>query len=427
MTASDFETLRRTVLDWIEADRERLVAFLSDFTATPSPNPPGDTTAATAFLMRHLQNEGLPADVLCAKPHLPNIVGSFAGDRPGRHLVLNGHIDVFPAGDPAAWSRAPWSGAVEGGRIHGRGVVDMKCGTSASVWAYGYMYRLREHLAGRLTLTCVSDEETGGTWGARWLLETYPDQVRGDCMLNAEPSVPTLLRYGEKGTLRLVVGVETPGAHAAYTHKSANAIEIATRIITELYGLAGQTVDPDALPLPPGAAETIDAALGAGAAAILNRTTVSVGVIEGGLKINVLPGSCRFEVDLRLPPGMTHPMLLSQVEAILARHPEARLTPVWTHSCEPTRSDPDHEMVGILQRTVGGLGRPVPVPSISLGATDCKHWRQAGTPSYVYGCKPDGMAQADESVEIEEYLHIVRTHSLACLAYLWPGAETGTE
>ncbi|MBK5928648.1 M20/M25/M40 family metallo-hydrolase [Rhodobaculum claviforme] len=420
MPSASFDELRETVLCWIEEDRERLIAFLSAFTAIPTPNPPGDTVLAAGFLLDHLHAHGLPGEILAAKPHLPNIVGAFDGAAPGRHLVLNGHIDVFPAGDAALWSRDPWSGDIADGRVHGRGVVDMKCGTTASVWAYGYMHRLREHLAGRLTLTCVSDEETGGTWGARWLLETFPDRVRGDCMLNGEPSVPTLVRYGEKGTLRVHIDVDTPGAHAAYVHKSANAIEIATRIITELYSLAGQITDPDAVPLPPGAAEAIDAGLGAGASAILNRTTVSVGVIQGGVKINVLPGTCRFEVDLRLPPAMTHAFLLAQVEEIMARHPQARLTPIWTHSCEPTRSDPGHEMVGIVQRTVEGLGRPVPVPSVSLGATDCKHWRQAGTPSYVYGCSPEGMGAADEAVDIDEFLHIVRTHALSCLAYLMP-------
>ena len=78
----------------------------------------------------------------------------------------------------------------------------MKCGTSASIWTYIYLHRLREELGGRLTLTCVSDEETGGTWGAKWLVENFPEEFRGDCMLNGEPSVPTMLRFGEKGTLR---------------------------------------------------------------------------------------------------------------------------------------------------------------------------------------------------------------------------------
>ena len=72
----------------------------------------------------------------------------------------------------------------------------------------------------------------------------------------------------------------------------------------------------------------------------------------------------------------------------------------------------------ILKTTVTGLGLPEPAAAVSLGATDSKHWRQYGVPAYVYGCRPTNMAKADEQVEIEEYLHIVRTHVLAAAAYL---------
>jgi succinyl-diaminopimelate desuccinylase len=296
----------------------------------------------------------------------------------------------------------------------------MKCGTSASVWTYIYLHRLRDRFAGRLTLTCVSDEETGGTWGAKWLIENFGNEFRGDCMLNGEPSVPSMVRFGEKGTLRIIVEIDTPGAHAAYTHASPNAIRIAAELIGGLYELEKLPVEQDdaicrAIEAGFGA---IDAGIGVGASTILNRVTVSVGVIQGGVKINMLPGHCRLEVDIRLPIGMTHAFMLGHVERIISRHPQARLIPVWTHSCEPTVSAPDHEMVGILKRTVAGLGLPEPAAAVSLGATDCKHWRQNGVPSYVYGCRPTNMAKPDEYVEVEEFLHVLRTHALAAAAYL---------
>lgn len=419
---ADFQSLQQRVLDWIEADREQLVRFLADFVAVPTPNPDGDTRAGADFIVKHLEAAGVPCEIRTGKEPMPNVVGSFGNGAPGRHLVLNGHIDVFPAGDPAQWSRDPWSGAIADGKVHGRGVVDMKCGTAASIWTYIYLNRLKAELGGRLTLTCVSDEETGGTWGAKWLLEQFPDEFTGDCMLNAEPSIPSMVRFGEKGTLRLHIDVETPGAHAAYTHLSDNAIRIANHIIGDLYKLEGQrsgTAKAISERLER-AAPVIDRDLGQGASQIVDRTTVCIGVINGGVKINVMPGQCHFEVDIRLPVGMRHADMLAQVEAIVARYPQARLTPVWTHSCEPTHSDPDHEMVGLIKAAVSRLGRPEPVESVSLGATDCKHWRQAGTPAYVYGCTPNGMAQPDEWVDIEEYLHIVRTHALASLAYLRP-------
>ena len=94
------------------------------------------------------------------------------------------------------------------------------------------------------------------------------------------------------------------------------------------------------------------------------------------------------------------------------------MTPVWTHSSEPSVCDPEHAMVGILKRTVRELGREEPVAAVSLGATDAKHWRHRGVPAYIYGCTPNNMAKADEWVDIEEYLHVVRVHALAAADYL---------
>lgn len=413
--------LRDTLLATIEREKDAIVRFLSEFVKIPCPNPPGDTVKAAAFLHDSIAKAGPPIGYRTAKPDWPNVVGSFTGGAgAGRHLVLNGHIDVFPAGPAEQWSRDPWSGAIEGGKVHGRGVVDMKCGTSASVWTYLLLHRHRDKLKGRLTLTCVSDEETGGTWGAKWLVDSFGDEFKGDCMLNSEPSTPGTIRFGEKGTLRLIFTIATPGAHAAYTHLSKNAIRIATELIGDLTELEALDVSqPEAVraAIERSKAE-MDRALGAGAGGIINQVTVSPGVIQGGIKINMLPGDCRIEVDIRLPVGLTHQALMGEIERILTRYPEAKVAPVWTHSAEPTHCDPAHEMVGILQRTVTGLGKREPVPSVSLGATDCKHWRRAGVPAYVYGCTPNNMAKPDEWVAIEEYLHVVRTHVLAAAEYL---------
>lgn len=411
---------RETLLNWIERDRELLVKFLSDFVAKPSPNPPGDTKEAAAFLHDSIKAAGAPIEYRTAKPDWPNVVGTFEGARKGSHLVLNGHIDVFPAGPASDWSRDPWSGAIADGKVHGRGVSDMKCGTAASIWTYIYLNRLKDKLSGKLTLTCVSDEETGGTWGAKWLIDEFADEFRGDCVLNGEPSTPGTVRFGEKGTLRVTFDIATPGAHAAYTHMSENAIRIGSELVRDLYTLENLPVpqSDDVRQAIENGRAAMDRAIGAGAGRILDRVTVSVGVMNGGVKINVMPGHCHLEVDIRLPIGMTHKAMLAEVEKITARYPQVKLTPVWTHSAEPSSCDPNHRMVAILQDTAESLGVGRPAAVVSLGATDCKHWRHRGVPAYVYGCSPNGMAKPDEWVSVDEYLHVVRSHVLAAATYL---------
>jgi succinyl-diaminopimelate desuccinylase len=413
---------RASILRWIEEDRNKLVDFLAQFVRIATPNPPGDTHQAAEFLLAELAAQGVAAELRSARREWPNLVASFSGSAPGPHLLLNGHIDVFPAGPRAAWSRDPWSGAIADGKVHGRGRVDMKCGTAASVWTYIYLHRLQARLGGRLTLTCVSDEETGGTWGAKWLIDTFPDAFLADCVLNGEPSTPGMLRFGEKGTLRIAFAVTTPGAHGAYTHASKNAIKLASDLIQDLHRLEqlpiAQPVEMQQL--LSASQSAMDRALGEGAGAILNRYTVSVGVIHGGIKVNMLPGECRLEVDFRLPVASTHAGLMTEIAAICARYPEVEMQPLWTHSAEPTASEPRHRMVQILRTTVHSLTGTEPVASVGLGATDMKHWRSRGVPAYVYGCRPTNMAKPDEWVAIEEYLHILRTHALAAAAYLSP-------
>ena len=84
----------------------------------------------------------------------------------------------------------------------------------------------------------------------------------------------------------------------------------------------------------------------------------------------------------------------------------------------PSVCDPNHAMVSIVRANAQALGRPAPAPIVSLGGTDARLWRQRGIPAFVHGPFPRGMAQADEHVEIEEYLHIVRMHVLSAFDYL---------
>jgi len=412
------DDVKRQLAKWIDEDRDTIIAFLCDFVRAKSPNPPGDTTLAAAHVSRFLEARGLPFRVIAPQPTMPNIVGTFEGRRPGRHLVLNGHIDVFPADETnERWTHGPWSGAIANGKIYGRGVADMKAGTSSSIFTYAYLYRVREHLKGRLTLTAVSDEETFGPWGARYLMEHHPE-VHGDCLLNGEPSSPLTIRFGEKGPLWLRFTTRTRGAHGAYTHLSPSATKISARLIVDLEELT--TLEPsvpiDIADALAGAAAAIDEAQGPGAKDIIQRVTVNIGVIQGGQKVNMVPGTCWFEADVRLPPGLGKDAVLAKVRQILARYPDTTMEEI--NFSAPSACDPNHEMVGILRANARALGRPDPAPIVSLGGTDARLWRQRGIPGLVHGPFPRGMAQADEHVEIEEYLHIVRMHVLSSFDYL---------
>lgn len=409
---------KRRLLAWLEAERGDVIALFKALLREPSPNPPGDTRStaevAKAFLTRH----GADFRIISPHPQMPNIVASFAAPAPGRHLVLNGHLDVFPVHDDhAGWCVDPWAGVEKDGRIYGRGACDMKAGTTASIVTYVLLSRLRETLKGRLTLTCVSDEETFGPWGARYLMEHHPE-VHGDCLLNGEPGGPESLRFGERGPLWVEFCVRAKGAHGAYVHATASATKIAFQLagaleaLTELEAQASGNLQR-AIDLGRG---TMDRMMGAGAGDLVNKVTLNIGLVKGGEKANMIPSHCTFTADFRLPVGMSHADLLPKITEIASRFEGVEWKVVGGD--EPSWCDPDHEMVRIIQDNVEAFGRPRPTPIVSLGGTDARLWRHRGVPAYVYGPYPHGMGSHDEHVDVEEFLHVVRTHVSSAYDYL---------
>jgi succinyl-diaminopimelate desuccinylase len=312
-------------------------------------------------------------------------------------------------------------GELVDGCIYGRGACDMKCGTTAAIFTFLYLRELRAELHGRLTLSAVSDEETFGPYGARYLSEHHPE-VFGDSCLSGEPSSPWTLRFGEKGPLWLEFTVRTKGAHGAYTHASKSATAIAAKIIGELEILEDIPA-PEAGNLAAAldeAAPAIDRAQGQGAAGITRRVTVNPGVVRGGLKVNMVASECTFEVDIRLPNGLDAPQILAEVDKIVASYPEASYRQILYNP--PSWCPPDTEMAQLVRANAKEITGIDPTPVISLGGTDTRLWRYKDIPAIVYGPSPTGMGSVDEHVTVEEFFHVVQCHVLSAYDYMsWPG------
>ena len=197
------EPEKRRLLERIDRDRELLIGFLQEFIRCPTPNPPGDTRIAARHVRKLLDAHDVAYRVIAPNETMPNIVASFGAGKPGRHLALNGHIDVFPVGSGEGWTRDPWGGEIVDGKIYGRGACDMKAGTTASLFTFLYLREMRDELHGQMTLSVVSDEETFGPWGARYLFE--------------QPAYPAL--RGEGQALAQVSGSDHGGARGLYAYE----------------------------------------------------------------------------------------------------------------------------------------------------------------------------------------------------------------
>lgn len=389
------------MLQALDAAKDDQIAFLQRFVRVPSPNPPGETAAAAAVITEFLTSRGIAFQLIEPQPGQPNVVSEFQGGKgPGSRVVLNGHIDVFPvAEDTSDWERDPWSGDIVGDQILGRGVVDMKSGTASLVIAYAYLYERRGLLKGSVSLCAVSDEETGGKWGTKYLIEQDRERWGGDVMLSTEPAGCKTIRFSEKGTLRMTCTLKTKGAHGAYLNLSKGAIRTATGFISEVIEAveAIQVEVPEELVkhvAKPEVRKLIDKTMGEGTSDIILRPTLNVGTITGGIKVNMIPDTCVFELDIRMPVGLLKEQVLQLIQSIIPKYSPATIDISVHHAASNpfSYSSPSHPMVSLLADNAARLTpnpdreRPLAIPS--MGATDCKHYRYAGVPAFVYGCSP---------------------------------------
>ena len=166
----------------------------------------------------------------------------------------------------------------------------------------------------------VSDEETLGPWGTRWVLDNYP-AYRGDAALIGEPShgagVAGTITLGGKGILWLRLTVKGEAYHGGLCD-GESAITRTGRIFPVLAGLHGMKGE-----IP---ADLADVVAAARTTRIRNRAldqvittvNVNVGTIHGGTKVNVVPSQATMEVDIRLPLGWTPERMEALVRERLA-------------------------------------------------------------------------------------------------------------
>ncbi|MDE6619685.1 MAG: M20/M25/M40 family metallo-hydrolase [Lachnospiraceae bacterium] len=417
------EQFQNQIEKWVEQDKERIISFFSRLVQCETSSDHGDTRSASALIKELLEQEGLSCREIKANEIMPNLISAINTGKPGRHLMFNGHLDVMPAGNEPGWTDSPWSGKIADGKVWGRGSSDMKAGAAAMLFAYIYLSRLRGQFPGKVSLTLVSDEETGYERGTGFLFEQMEREMLADCVLTGEPSGTNAISFSSKGYIQFTVKIQTRGAIAGYSNESRSAIEIAASVIQELKKL--ETIK---VTLPAVLSEMLmdnklrkqyEDRRGRGEAELLNRITVDVTTIKGGDLLSVIAPECTFTVAVVTPVGADPYLIYKKAQEMISHYSEAEL--VLEGISVADISDPDHEMVKILQDTVTGLGweKPEPVPDIAI--SDCRHWRYRGIPAFWYG--PDGSrcSAANEYVSIDELLHLVRTHTLAAVQYLVNG------
>jgi acetylornithine deacetylase len=218
----------------VDAQAPELIEFVQSLVRIPSVS--GSEQAAQRAMAAQYESLGLETDVFpstreeleshpafCddAIPFVDrlNVVGRWRGKGGGKSLILNGHMDVVPPGDPAKWTRDPWSGDIEGDRLYGRGACDMKSGLASATFAVRALQSLGVELRGDVLLQSVIGEETGGVGSLATIVRGY----QADACIIAEP-MGLRISPVQTGALTFRLTVHGRGAHACMKPHGVNAI-----------------------------------------------------------------------------------------------------------------------------------------------------------------------------------------------------------
>ena len=410
--------LKPRLIDELRKRQAELFELCSRLIQIPSENPPGETTKLASFIRDHLESRRIPVEWHEPMAGRPNLVATIGSGSP--NLVLSGHLDEFPAG--AGWTRPPFSGALEEGRIWGRGAGDMKAGLAVALTVAALVRELEVPLTGRLTLAFASDEETGGQWGTQWLLGNVA-AVRGDACLIGESSGTWSAGIGEKGVLWLRLRSHGVSGHAAY-QQGVSAVTVMRAALASVERMHGRKARGDkavarVIARQRSAAER---RWGRGTGRLADTLAVSVGTLQGGGQVNLIPEAAMAEVDFRLPPGLTTGSVEQEARRRVKQAARSRVEVVAFNQCDPYVTSPDAALVKLVLENAKALNRRTVLPVVRLGYTDGRFFRRAGIPTVVYGPAVHNMGGPDEYIETADLLEVAAVHVGAVLDLLAPGA-----
>ena len=412
-------------IDW-NGIRDEAIGILQRYLRINTTNPPGNELEAARYLHGILHTEGIEAIIYEPAPGRANLMAVIAGQKSGNALVLLNHMDVVPC-EVDRWDVDPFGGIIKDGYIYGRGAIDMKGKGVAELMAILLVKRYQIPLKRDVIFLATADEEVGGRWGVKWMLEREPGLKKAACVLNEGGCILVRtdgeLDHYEIATAQKVVAQFTLTARGKSGHGSMPHQDSATvKLIRALDRIV--TWEPPVIVIPlvkeyfanlarlKPAQETqgyedIEAALrdpvfaqALTANAQYNamiRNTVTPTMLKAGQKINVIPSAAQAAFDCRLLPGTMSDAFFTQVREVIKDH-EIELTPLPEFESNPIPPSPtDNELyqaiVAVAQREAPGV---VVTPFLITGATDSRFFREIGVPCYDFS--PFRLRQEDHKL-----------------------------
>ena len=383
-----------------------MAAFLSELIAIPTENPPKRNYRVCADL---LEKRIRQFDLSCERfePANPK---SESDDSPvclqasfgtgERSLYFHGHYDVVPAQSPEQFQPSRKEHF-----IFGRGSCDMKGGIVAMLYAILAIKECcRDKLKGKLGLTLVPDEETGGESGSAWLAREGLLGRNAIGMLLAEPTSGTVWN-ANRGAISLLVRVFGKSAHVGLQHQGVNAFERMHRVVERLEQLKREV-------------EQRSTQCKVGAEQLHNSILMLGGQSSGGSNFNVVPEQCWFTIDRRINPEENFDDEKTRLLDVLERCRREGIALEWETLQEgrATACREDEPLGQALSRSVQAVtGEPASF-EMCPGLLETRFYAAAGIPAYAYGPGLLSVAHGpNEYVDLRKVIDSAAIYALTAL------------
>jgi succinyl-diaminopimelate desuccinylase len=417
-----------------EDSQDEVVKICSELVQFNSAHPEGRTDECVSYIEKYLNAHNIDNEIHVKEPEKPNIVARVGGSSHTKTLWV-GHLDVVPEGKIENWLYAPYGGIIEEGRVYGRGSSDMKGGCAAALVSARILNET-DDLENTVEFWFTSDEEIGGTAGARWLAET--DRLKGDVCIIGDGNGGGLqnpsIDMGCKGSMRTILIAKGKTAHGSTPYLVENAIKKLMEGIPWVDKIGEYELElPDELDDPIKSSleyymniQNLTQEQKKAAKRLFNYPTVTCNIINGGVKINVVPDHATAEFDIRLTPGTQIHKVRRHLEELVEKSgiKGIETEPRKKESMKETETagyyeSPNSNFANKLRETIEEATGKDPSLKILTGGTDgISTSKIAGIPSLGYGTSLTGQAhQPNEYITIENLVLGVKIYSAFPLNY----------
>lgn len=396
------------ILEYVDSHVDEVISLLQRLIRTESTT--GDEADVAKIVAEECRKDDLEVELVEPAPNRVNVIARYHGTEGKPKVMWYSHYDTVPTDDLSKWTHHPFSAKIADGFLWGRGASDNKTATCASIMAFRAVKDLGIKLKGDILFTHVCDEERGGTYGFKHLIENgYGEGI--DCLFYPHGGRVKYVTVAANGSTRFEIKVKAPPveepssptqASRILERERSNAIIEAAKLIPRLQKLGDEVRTRKYL--LPGTDSTM-------------QSRFSINKCHAYLADNFPPKVCEIHIDRRWTPAETPESIEREVQEVIDElkkedprfDAELTVVPGMDLSVSPSDSD----LVKRIQKCAKKLIGFEPEPMGGSNSSDHGYFNtKYGKPLASYGIGGTGSHSPNERIKVENVILTAKFHGL---------------